>query len=127
MVDFHRYHEISESDHRIMNPLSHEQLLLIGKICELGRDQRQLDLASGKGEMLCQSARRHSIPGVAIALSPPYRAIANERAAELGVADQLEFLEGDAATYQVNEGEFDIVSCIGASWIGGGLVGTLAL
>lgn len=110
-----------------MNPLSHDQLLLIGEICGLGRGQRQLDLASGKGEMLCQYAQRHSITGVGIDLYPPYRAIANERAAELGVQGQLEFHEGDAATYEANTRAFDVVSCIGASWIGGGLVGTLAL
>ena len=37
----------------------------------------------------------------------------------------MTFIEADAATYPISAGAFDIISCIGATWIGGGLVGTL--
>jgi len=127
VVDVHRYHEISESTHRIMNPLAPEQVVLLGEICGLGHDQRQLDLASGKGEMLCQLASRHGIAGVGIDVFFPYTTVATARADELGVSHLLEFLEGDAATYASEPASFDVVSCIGASWIGGGLAGTLDL
>jgi hypothetical protein len=66
VVDVHRYHEISEADHPILNPLSAEQLLRIGDICSLRAGQRHLDLASGKGEMLCQYALRFGTTGVGI-------------------------------------------------------------
>lgn len=127
MVDVHRYHQISESTHRVMNPLAVEQVALLREICALQPGQRMLDLASGKGEMLCQYASRHGISGVGIDTFPPYTLEARARAAELGVADALEFVEGDAATHAADPGSFDVVSCIGASWIGGGLVGTLEL
>jgi hypothetical protein len=127
VVDVHRYHEISEADHVILNPLSAEQLLLLGEICRLRPGHHQLDLASGKGEMLCQYAHRHGISGVGIDVFPPYTAIAKARAAELGVDDALQFLEGDAAHHPAEPESFDVVSCIGASWIGGGLAGTLEL
>ncbi|MEX0664681.1 MAG: class I SAM-dependent methyltransferase [Acidimicrobiia bacterium] len=127
MVSVHRFHQISEVDHRILNPLSLEQLLLLGDICKLQPAQRHLDLASGKGEMLCQYAHRHGTTGLGIDVFPPYTSMANARAVELGVDHLVHFIEGDAALHEAEPGSFDVVSCIGATWIGGGLSGTLEL
>lgn len=49
-----RIHEIAEQNHRILNPLTHEKLMLIGEICQLDSSSTVLDLCCGKGEMLCQ-------------------------------------------------------------------------
>ncbi len=46
---------------------------------------------------------------------------------ELGVADGVSFVQGDAGAYEAAAGAFDIASCLGATWIGGGLIGTAAL
>jgi hypothetical protein len=120
-------HEISESTHRIMNPFSLEKLLLLGEICRVGPTDRILDLASGKGEMLCQFAQRHGAGGIGVDRHPPFLADARARAAELGVEDKVRFVEADAGDPGCAEGNFDLVTCIGASWIGGGLAGTLRL
>jgi hypothetical protein len=45
----------------------------------------------------------------------------------MGVEDRLAFVEADASRYAAEAQAFDVVSCIGATWIGGGLVGTLKL
>jgi hypothetical protein len=45
----------------------------------------------------------------------------------LGVVSQLAFIQEDAGKYQTEAESFDVVSCIGATWIGNGLIGTLAL
>jgi hypothetical protein len=50
---------------------------------------------------------------------------AHARAAKLNCSDRISFVEGDASTYSIEPGAFDIVSCIGATWIGGGLAGTV--
>jgi ubiquinone/menaquinone biosynthesis C-methylase UbiE len=63
MIDVHQYHRISESTHRIMNPLTPERLMLVGEICRLGSGSRILDLACGKGEMLCLFAARFGASG----------------------------------------------------------------
>lgn len=126
MVDVHRYHGISESTHRIMNPVTLERLLLVGEICGLGSASHLLDLACGKGEMLCQFAARLGVAGVGVDIYPPVIADARDRAIELGVADRVEFAEGDAAQ-PLHHGRFNVVSCLGASWIGGGLTGTLQI
>jgi len=121
-----RHHEIAEADHRILNPITEEKLDLLGRICRLRPDQRQLDLACGKGELLCRWAAEHGIRGVGVDLSEVFLAAARARAAELGVSDRVRFESADAATYSAG-GEFDLVSCLGATWIGGGLTGTIEL
>lgn len=122
-----RHHEIAEARHRILNPLLESHLRLIGGIAGVGPGSRVLDLACGKGEMLCRWAEWLGSGGVGVDLSPVFSAAARARAVELGVAGRIEIVEGDAATHRAEAGAFDVVSCIGATWIGGGLVGTVEL
>lgn len=120
-------HEISESNHRILNPFTEDKLMLLGEICRLDADHRQLDLACGKGEMLCRWAERFGNRGLGVDISEVFLTSARVRAAELGVDDRVQFEQTDAATYQPGDTSYDIVSCIGATWIGDGLVGTVEL
>lgn len=122
-----RYHEVAEAGHRILNPFTHEKLMMLGEVSRLRPGMRQLDLACGRGEMLCQWAVHHGITGVGVDISDVFLPSAVARAAELGVSDRLEFVRGDAGGYRAEPGAFDVVSCIGATWIGDGLAGTLAL
>jgi SAM-dependent methyltransferase len=122
-----RFHEIAESNHRILNPLTDEQLMLLGEICRIDSGTRQLDLCCGKGEMLCRWAAEWGLLGVGVDISSVFLEAARQRARELEVLPKLTFVEGDAADYPEEHHQFDIVSCIGATWIGGGLVGTIRL
>ena len=122
-----RFHEIAEANHRILNPFTDEKLMLLGQICRLEAGLRQLDLACGKGEMLCRWAQRFGIEGVGVDLSEVFVAAARVRAAELGVADRVRFVQGDAGEPPSDGPQYDVVSCIGATWIGGGLAGTIDL
>lgn len=126
-MDVLRQHEIAEASHRILNPFTDEKLALVGELCRWRRGQRLLDLASGKGEMLCTWARRHGIQGVGVDLSAVFVPAARARAAELGVADRVAFVQAEASAFEVEPGSFDAVACIGATWIGGGLAGTAGL
>lgn len=125
--DVLRFHERLEARNRVLNPLSAAKLDLLGRICVPGEGARVLDLASGKGEMLCRWARDLGIRGTGVDLSPVFTADARARAEEFGVADRVGFVEQDAASYEAGAGSFDVVSCLGATWIGGGLSGTLEL
>ncbi len=119
-------HEISEADHRILNPLSDEKLMLLGELSRVGPGDRILDLACGKGELLCRWAAGFGSGGTGVDISEVFLPAARERARELGVADRVEFVAGDAAGYRPDR-PYTVVSCIGATWIGGGLAGTVAL
>lgn len=118
---------ISQADLRILNPFSEDKLLLLGEICDISADTEVLDLACGKGELLSQWAARYGAVGTGVDISPVFLDEARERAAELTVADRLTFREEDTAEYPIEEHTADIVSCLGATWIGDGLSGTLKL
>jgi hypothetical protein len=122
-----RFHEIAESNNRILNPFTEDQLMLLGDICRLRSGMRQLDLACGKAEMLCRWAQKYGVCGVGVDISSVFLDAAIKRAVELGVSDQLRFVQGDAGEYPQTTHDFDVVSCIGATWIGNGLCGTVEL
>ena len=122
-----RHHEIAEARHRILNPFTEAKLRLLGSICGVGPESRILDLACGKGEMLALWASWFGSGGVGVDLSLVFLAAARERFKELGVADRVDVIAGDAGSYVPEAGGFDVAACIGATWIGGGLGGTLAL
>ena len=125
-MDIPRIFNVSESAHRIHNPFTAEKLATLGAALRLEPATRVLDLGSGSGEMLCTWARDHAIGGTGIDLSRLFTQQAKLRAEELGVADRVEFIHGDAAGY-VADDKVGVAACLGATWIGGGVVGTIEL
>ena len=125
-MDIPRIFTISESAHRIHNPFTHEKLATLGAALRLEPGTRVLDLGSGSGEMLCTWARDYGITGVGIDMSPLFTDHAKLRAEELGVADRVRFIHGDAAGYVADE-KAGVAACLGATWIGGGVAGTIEL
>ena len=122
-----RFHEIAETYHRILNPFTEDQLILLGEICRLHSGMKQLDLACGKAEMLCRWAQKYSLSGAGVDISSVFLDAARKRVVELGVTDLLTFAQGDAGEHPQTAHDFDVVSCIGATWIGNGLTGTVEL
>jgi SAM-dependent methyltransferase len=125
-MDIPRIFNITESAHRIHNPITPEKLATLGAALRLEPGTRVLDLGSGSGEMLCTWARDHGVTGTGIDMSELFTAQAKLRAAELGVAHQVEFIHGDAAGY-VSDEKAGVAACVGATWIGGGVAGTIEL
>ena len=125
-MDIPRIFTITESAHRIHNPFTPEKLATLGAALRLEPGTRVLDLGSGSGEMLCTWARDFGITGVGIDMSLLFNAQAKQRALELGVADRVRFIHGDAVGYVADE-KVDVGACLGATWIGGGVAGTIGL
>ncbi|MFI5842456.1 SAM-dependent methyltransferase [Catenuloplanes sp. NPDC051500] len=125
-MDIPKHFVIRESSHRVLNPIEPSQLATLGAALRLPRDTTVLDLACGKGELLCTWARDHGITGTGVDLSTAFLSDAHDRAAELGVADRVAFVHGDAGGY-VADTPVDVVACIGATWIGGDTPGTVRL
>ncbi|GLH96728.1 hypothetical protein Pa4123_20020 [Phytohabitans aurantiacus] len=126
VLDLPRIFTIRESTHRVLNPFTPEKLATLGAAIGLRPGAALLDLACGKGELLCTWARDHGTTGTGVDISTVFLAAARDRAAELGVADRVTFVHGDAGSY-VSEQPVDVAACIGATWIGGGVAGTVAL
>ncbi len=125
-MDIPRIFNITESAHRIHNPLTPEKLATLGAALRLEKGTRLLDLGSGSGEMLCTWARDYGVIGTGIDMSRLFTEQAKLRAAELGLADQVKFIHGDAAGY-VSDEKVGVAACLGATWIGGGVSGTIEL
>jgi SAM-dependent methyltransferase len=125
-MDIPRIFNITESAHRIHNPITPEKLATLGAALRLEAGARVLDLGSGSGEMLGTWARDHGIVGTGIDMSQLFTEQAKLRAVELGVADRVEFIHGDAAGY-VSARKVDVAACVGATWIAGGVAGTIGL
>lgn len=125
-MDIPRIFNISESAHRIHNPFTPKKLATLGSALRLKAGTRILDLGSGSGEMLCTWARDYGIFGTGIDMSHLFTEQAKLRAEELGVADKVKFIHADASGY-VSKEKVGVASCLGATWIGGGVAGTTDL
>ncbi|MCA1944195.1 MAG: class I SAM-dependent methyltransferase [Desulfovibrio sp.] len=125
-MDIPRIFTITERAHRIHNPFTPEKFATLGEVLRLEPGTRVLDLGSGSGEMLCTWARDYGITGTGVDMSQLFSGQARLRAEELGVADRVEFIHGDAAGFVAQE-KVGVAACVGATWIGGGVAGTIEL
>ncbi|MBP2364337.1 SAM-dependent methyltransferase [Pseudonocardia parietis] len=125
-MDLPRIFTIRERSHRIHNPFTPGKLADLGQALHLEPGTRVLDLASGSGEMLCTWARDHGVTGTGIDISTVFTEQARARATELGVADQVSFVHDDASGFVTDE-PVDLAACVGATWVGGGVAGTIEL
>ncbi|WP_245454332.1 SAM-dependent methyltransferase [Aquabacter cavernae] len=125
-VDIPRIFNVTESAHRIHNPFTPDKFATLGEALRLEAGTSVLDLGSGSGEMLCTWARDHGIVGTGIDMSRLFSEQAKHRAEELGVADRVTFIHANAAGHVADE-KVDVAACVGATWIGGGVAGTIAL
>lgn len=125
-MDIPRIFTVTESAHRIHNPITPDKLATLGAALRLEPGTRVLDLASGSGEMLCTWARDLGVVGTGVDLSALFTEHARLRAEGLGVTGQVTFIHGDAAGYVSGE-KVGLAACVGATWIGGGVAGTIDL
>lgn len=121
------FHEIAEANHLILNPISLNKVLRLGEICNMDEFSRVLDLGCGKGEVLCQWALNYNIKGTGVDHNELFIQQAKERSDELKVWSQVNFVDNDIQDFVQPFHQYDIVSCLGATWISGGLVPTLKL
>jgi SAM-dependent methyltransferase len=133
-MDRWKYYDITHRDHVVCNPTSVEKLDELIALLDLKKRARVLDIACGKAELLIRIIERYGCSGVGVDLSPYFIASAREKAkARVGRSQtrgrkgaRLELIEGDGAAYDGESGSFDLVMCLGASWIWGGHRNTLA-
>ena len=117
------WHAVVEARHDLMNPTSPEKIRLLGERLGLGPGSHVLDIASGSGGPALLLAETFGCRLTCVERAPEFVATARERTAAAGLADRIEIVEADAATYAL--GRYDAALCIGATFVYGGLVPTL--
>ena len=125
-MDRWKYFDITHREHVLCNPMSVEKFEELIALLRLEPGAQVLDIATGKGEFIIRLAERYEIEGIGIDLSPYFVSDAEEKYKERIPDAKLTFLEMYGADYKPEESKsFDLVACIGASWIYGGHEGTL--
>ncbi|MBM4445398.1 MAG: class I SAM-dependent methyltransferase [Chloroflexi bacterium] len=125
-MDNWKFFDITHREHIVCNPMSIEKLEQLIALVRLRPGAHVLEIASGKGEFIIRLAEQYGIQGVGLDLSPHFVAAARRKLQERAPHARLALLEMDGANYQPEKPEsFDLVACIGASWIYGGHRGTL--
>jgi SAM-dependent methyltransferase len=84
-----------------------------------------LDIACGKGEFLARIIERYGCSAVGVDLSPYTIEEARTLVVERLPQADVELIHGDGGEYDGAYASFDLVSCLGASWIWKGHRGTL--
>ena len=113
-MHFTKFFSIVERDLEILNPTSHEKLMMLADYCGIRDGARVLDVGSGKGYMLRQWAKRWRIEGTGLEINPSFVAQARSRASAEGVGNAVSFVEGDAKDFVADHEGYDAIACIGA-------------
>jgi len=125
-MDMWKFYGITHREHVLCNPMSVDKFQELIALLRLEPGDRVLEIATGKGEFIIRLAEQYHIEGIAVDLSPYFVSDAMEKHQQRVPNARLSFVEMDGADYEPEEQEsFDLVACIGASWIFGGHRGTL--
>src|SRR5215213_6231121 len=113
-MHFTKFFSVVERDLEILNPTSHEKLMLLAEYCSVRQGDRVLDVGSGKGYMLRRWAERFGIEGTGVEINPSVVAQARSRASAEGLGEAVTFVEADARDFVADPEGYDVVACIGA-------------
>lgn len=115
-MDFRRYYSIVEATHTFQNPTSPQKLDRLIDTLQLNNHKHVLDIGCGKGWLLTRMAERSGVHGTGIEINPWFCASARERAQLAGVAEHITIIESDARHVPLENHQYDVAVCIGASF-----------
>ncbi len=125
-MELRKFFDITHREHVFCNPMSTEKFEKLVALLRLEPKDRVLEIATGKGEFIIRLAEQYDIEGIGIDLSSYYISDAKKKQQQRIPNAQLSFVEMDGADYKPKaQGDFNLVACIGASWIYGGHKETL--
>lgn len=125
-MDIWKYYAITHAEHVHCNPMQAARLDHLIQLLRLSPGSRVLDMASGKAELLTRLAETYAVAGVGIDISPYFVAAARAKLKQRVPQADIQIREMNGADYAPPGPEhFDLVSCLGASWIFQGHRGTL--
>jgi len=124
-MDSFELYNISEDYMELINPLTEEKIITLGKFLDLKKGSRIIDFGSGFAEMLVLWAETFGITGIGIDIRKHACERAERKIKERGLSESIEIVCGKGDEYSFEKGAFDYASCIGASFIWGGFGATI--
>lgn len=124
-MDTWKFYAITHREHRLMNPMSEEKLQALIELLRLRPGSGVVDVGCGKGEFLVRLAQAYDIVGTGVDLSPYCVADARRIHEQRVPTARLTFVEADGASIVTQSEQFDLATCLGASWVFGGYKETL--
>ncbi len=125
-MDTWKFYDITHREHVVCNPTSEQKLARLVELLRLPTGAQVVDIACGKGEFLIRLAEAYGARGTGVDISPFYIAEAETRLAARAPSAGITFIEADGADFKLDHPHsLDVASCVGASWVFGGHVGTL--
>ncbi len=104
----------------LLNPSTPEKVLELGKMLGMRNGTRVIDFGSGCGEPLALWGKEYGITGVGVDISADFCERAATKLHAEGLSGRIEVVCGNGADYPLQEGAFDVATCIGATFIFGG-------
>jgi SAM-dependent methyltransferase len=119
------YHAIAGKDQDIQDPTSPEKIRRLGDYLRLTPESRVLDVACGQGGPALILAEAFGCRIVGVERAGEFVDAARERIAAAKLGSLIEIVHSDALEFPLEPEGFDVAMCLGASFIWGGLDGTL--
>ena len=108
----------------ILNPMRAEKMTHFVDMLNLPEGSRVVDIGCGKGEFLHRLYEKYRVSGVGVDKSPYFIEDCKIAKSKRAPDADIEYLLMDGKDYQPDE-QFYLASCMGASWVYGGIRGTL--
>ncbi len=116
-MNFLELKDIAERDLEIINPISAEKILAIGRMAGMAPGKTILDFGCGYAEPLTLWAKNYGVSGMGIDIRPKAIEHARLKIQQRGLSDRLQVIQGNGAAYQFEPGRYDYAACIGATFI----------
>ena len=123
-MDFWKLMAIVHAKQQILNPMSAEKMTHFVDMLDLPPNSRVADIGCGKGEFLHRLYERYQISGVGVDISNYFIEDCKANKAKRAPDADITYLLMDGKDFKPSE-QFDLTCCMGASWIYGGIRGTL--
>jgi hypothetical protein len=120
------FHAVVESGHELQNPISPDKIRLLGERVQLGPESVVLDVASGRGGPAIILAGAFGCRLTCVERADEFHAAARSRVRDAGLEHLIESVQADARTFPLDRERYDVVLCLGATFVWDGLLGTLA-
>src|SRR5919106_951477 len=117
---------VVEGKHELQNPTSAEKILLLGERLGLGPKSQVVDMGSGRGGPAEILARSFGCRITCVEQSKEFVSAARQRTKEGGLEELVTLVHADGKALSLEPDRYDAALCLGASFIWGGLVETVA-